>query len=176
MEIIIFGGSFDPVHYGHLEIIEKAKSLFADKKIFIIPTFQNPLKNKTLAPPSLRLKWIEDIFKKDDSIIIENYELKEKKPSFTYKTVKYLIKNYDIEKIDFIIGQDNLNHLDKWHKIDELKKMMNFIVISRGNNDGNFDIEVCNNANSSDIREKSYYEYVPNQIKKEVREFYENNK
>jgi len=176
LEIIIFGGSFDPIHYGHIEIIEKIKYLFPNKKIFIIPTFQNPLKSNCIAYSSLRLKWIQDIFKNDSSIIIENYELNKKKPSFTYKTVKYLIKNYDIEKIDFIIGQDNFNHLDEWYKIEELKKMIDFVVVSRGNNDDNYDIKICNNANSSDIRKKSYYEYVPNQIKKEVKEFYENNK
>ena len=176
MEIIIFGGSFDPIHCGHLEIIEKTKSLFPNKKIFIIPTFSNPLKNNSLASADLRFHWIQDIFKNDNDIIIENYELNKKKPSFTYNTIKYLLKSYDIEKIDFIIGQDNLIHLDKWHKIEELKKMLNFIVVSRGEHNEKFDIEICNNANSSDIREKSCYEYVPNQIKKEVKEFYENNK
>lgn len=176
MEIIIFGGSFDPIHNGHLEIINKLKSLFPNKKIFIIPTFQNPLKDKSSAPSTLRIKWIEDIFKQDKEIIIENYELTQKKPSFTYKTVKYLIENYDIEKIDFIIGQDNICDLDKWYKINELKKLINFMVVSRGDNSDKFDIKICNKANSTDIRNNNYYEYVPNQIKKEVKEFYENNK
>lgn len=176
MDIIILGGSFDPIHNGHLEIINKAKSLFPHKKIFIIPTFQNPLKEKSSAPANLRVKWINDIFHQDEDIIIESYELKQKKPSFTYKTIKYLIKTYNIKKIDFIIGQDNLTNLDKWYKIKELKTMINFLIVSRGYNDESFDIEVLSNANSSDVRNKQCYEYVPNQIKKEVKEFYENNK
>jgi len=176
LEVIIFGGSFDPIHNGHLEIIDKLKYLFPNKKIFIIPTFQNPIKDKIYASPTLRLKWIENVLQKKSNIIIESYELHQNKPSFTYKTIKYLIKNYKIEKIDFVIGQDNLANLDKWYKIKELKKMLNFIIVSRGDNNNNFDIKVCNNANSSDVRNKKCYKHIPNQIKKEVKEFYENNK
>ena len=58
MKIAIFGGSFDPIHKGHLEIIKKATKI-ADK-VIVIPNYLNPLKNSFSAPAELRLKWLKN--------------------------------------------------------------------------------------------------------------------
>ena len=62
MNIAIFGGSFDPPHLGHQEIVNEAlKSLHVDK-LFIVPTHLNPFKKEFFAPSKLRLKWLKKLF------------------------------------------------------------------------------------------------------------------
>lgn len=183
VDLIVFGGSFDPIHLGHLEIITKLRSTYPNKKIIIIPTYQNPLKQNIIADDKLRLQWIKDLLENKENIIIEDYELKQKKPNFTYETVKYLLKAYNPEHIDLVIGEDNLDNLKNWKNINNLKKMINFLIISRNtiyndkhNTDSYAIIKIDNSASSSKIRNNRDYQYVPKKIKQKVKEFYENNR
>ena len=183
IDFIVFGGSFDPIHLGHLEIIDKLRSIYPNKKIIIIPTYQNPLKQNIIADDKLRLQWIKDLLENKENIIIEDYELKQKKPNFTYETVKYLLKAYNPKHIDLVIGEDNLDNLENWKNINKLKKMLNFLIISRNttyndkhNTDNYAIIKIDNSASSSEIRNNRDYQYVPKKIKQKVKEFYENNR
>jgi len=169
--LIILGGSFDPIHLGHLEIIEKAREY--NQKILIIPTSQNPLKGNIVAPSSIRLKWINDILGDKPNIIIETYEIEKKSISFTYNTIKYIRDKFNTNNIKFLIGEDNLQSLDKWYNIVKLKKMVEFVVISRGDYANTAYMQIANKANSSDIRNGDM-SFVPKNIKKEVKKFYEN--
>jgi len=168
MEVILFGGSFDPVHKGHIEIINKATNL-ADK-VIVIPNYLNPLKNSFSAPAELRLKWLKQAIN-HPKVEISDYEIKQNKPCYTIDTIKYFKQFYD--KISFVIGADNLASLDKWKNIDELKKLVEFIVVTRDNipiskyKSINVDIPIS----STKIRDGKF-EYVPENIKNEVINFY----
>jgi len=172
MEVIIFGGSFDPIHKGHLEIIKKA-SLLADK-VIVLPNYLNPLKNNFSAPAELRLKWLKQTIN-NPKVEISDYEIKQNKPCYTFDTIKYFKQFYD--KISFIIGADNLATLDKWKNIKELKKEIEFIVVTRDNIPIN-DYKTINiniPISSTEIR-NGKFEYVPEQIKQEVINFYKGKK
>ena len=168
MEVILFGGSFDPIHKGHIEIINQTVNL-ADK-VIVIPNYLNPLKNSFSAPAELRLKWLKESIN-NPKIEISDYELKQNKPCYTIDTIKHFKQFYD--KISFIIGADNLSTLDKWKNIDELKKLVEFIVVTRNNipikgyKTINIDIPIS----STEIR-NGKFEYVPENIKNEVINFY----
>jgi len=168
MEVILFGGSFDPIHKGHIEIINQTVNL-ADK-VIVIPNYLNPLKNSFSAPAELRLKWLKESIN-NPKIEISDYELKQNKPCYTIDTIKHFKQFYD--KISFIIGADNLSTLDKWKNINELKKLVEFIVVTRDNipikgyKTINIDIPIS----STEIR-NGKFEYVPENIKNEVINFY----
>ncbi len=175
MNIAIYGGSFDPPHKGHEEVVSQALKTLSIDKLFIIPAWQNPFKKNFFAPPQTRLKWLKKLWGKNKKIKICPYEINVGKASPTYKTVKYLYKKYSIDKCYLIIGADNLKDLPKWHKYKKLSKKVQFVVASR---EGftmeehlvklNVDVDIS----SSSLREKMQKKYIPKAIRKSVLTFY----
>ena len=124
--MILFGGSFDPIHLGHIEIIKKASKI---DKVIVLPNYLNPLKEKFSAPANLRLKWIKKSIRNIPNVEVSDYEIKQNKPCYTIDTIKYFRQFYD--KISFIIGADNLETLNRWKNIEELKNLVEFIIVTR---------------------------------------------
>ena len=176
MKIAIFGGSFDPVHLGHIEIVNKALQELDVDKIIIMPNYLNPLKKNFSAPSNLRLKWLKDVFN-NKKVEISDYEIKQNRPVYSIETIKKFRPDY------FIIGSDNLNNLHKWKDIDEILKLTQFVVAKRGKIDKNqlsrYNIKKVLNVDipisSTDIRNKNF-SFLPKNIEKEIKEFYESKK
>lgn len=155
LNVAIFGGSFNPPHSGHRAIIECAlKCEFIDLLI-ILPNFRNPLKGDSEpflsdeARVELLQKMIDEIMLDSadcavDSaiyaqnsqnlpkILLSNYEISQKKPSFSIDSILHFKQIYAPKNLYFIIGADILSELDKWHKIDEIRQAVRFIVATRG--------------------------------------------
>ena len=169
MEVIIFGGSFDPIHKGHIEIIEKAVKM-ADK-VIVVPNYLNPLKNSFSAPSELRFKWLTEAIN-HPKVEISDFEIKQQKSCYTIDTIKHFKQKYD--KISFLIGADNLLTLNRWKKIDELKQLVNFIVVTRDNIPikGYQIIEVKIPISSTEIRNNLDAKYLPNNLKREIINYY----
>ncbi len=130
MRVGIFGGSFDPVHDGHLEcarFVFKQRNL--DKLIFI-PAYISPLKQDVnSAPPEHRIKMLDLAISGLPGFSISDFEIINRGVSYTFDTVTYFKNLYD--EIDLIIGYDNLVVFEKWHKPDELLTLCNLIVLRR---------------------------------------------
>jgi nicotinate-nucleotide adenylyltransferase len=127
--IALFGGSFDPLHDGHKAIVKALLKMDEINKVVIMPTFLNPFKSKSHTPATLRLKALDEYFKKFKNVEVSDFEVLQKKKVPTIESVKYLLKKY--KKIYLVIGADNLATLDRWQNYDELKKLVTFIVASR---------------------------------------------
>ena len=176
MNIAIFGGSFDPVHSGHIEVVKKALKDRDIDKIIIIPNFLNPLKNSFSAPPELRLKWLREVFKDFENVEVSDYEINKKRPVYSIETIKHFKPKY------FIIGSDNLKTLHKWKDIDKILKEVEFIVATRGDIDKNllkkWDIKKVINVNipisSTEIR-NGKFKYLPKNIENQIKEYYGKN-
>ena len=176
MKTAIFGGSFDPVHLGHVEVVKKALENLDIKRVIIMPNYLNPLKSSFSAPPELRLKWLKEVFKNFQNVEISDFEISQNRPVYTIETVKKFKPDY------FIIGSDNLKTLDKWKNIDELKNMVEFVVATRGEIDKNLlqkhnikkIIQVNIPVSSTDIRNCNF-KYLPKEIENEIKEFYGQN-
>ncbi len=176
MNIAVFGGTFDPVHLGHVEIVKKALEDGDIDKIIIVPNFLNPLKNSFSAPAELRLKWLKKVFKDFENVEVSDFEINQKRPVYSIETIKYFKPKY------FIIGSDNLKTLDKWKDIKEILKKTELVVAKRGEIDKNllkkYGIKKIINVNipisSTEIR-NGKFEYLPEKIKNEIKEFYGQN-
>jgi len=176
MKIAIFGGSFDPVHLGHIEVVKKALKNLDIDKIIVIPNYLNPLKNFFSAPPNLRLKWLKKVFKNYKNVEVSDFEIKKNRPVYSIETITFFKPKY------FIIGSDNLKTLDKWKEIDKIKNMVEFVVAKRGEIDKELlkkhnikkiiDLDVP--ISSTDIRNCNF-KYLPKEIEKEIKEFYGQN-
>jgi len=129
--IALFGGSFDPPHIGH-EAIAKAALHFKDvEKVIVMPTYLNPFKSISHNSCEDRFKWLKDTFKDYENIEVSRFEIDQKKKVASIVSVKYLLKRYP--KIYLIIGADNLSTLRQWHRYEELKKHVTFLVATRDN-------------------------------------------
>ncbi len=177
MKCAIFGGSFDPVHSGHIEVAKKALENLDIDRLIIMPNFLNPLKNRFSAPPKLRIKWLKKVFEDYPEIEISQWETDQNRPVYSIETVRHFRPEY------FIIGSDNLKTLEKWKNIDEILKLTKFVVATRGEVDKKLlkkynitkilhtDIPVS----STEIREGEF-RLIPEKIEKEIKEFYGQNR
>ncbi len=175
MNIAVFGGSFDPPHVGHEQIVLSAlKTLHVDK-VFIVPTFLNPFKSEFSVPADLRLEWLRKLFRDNKKIEILDFEVKQKRAVPTIETIKYLLSNYDIEKIYLIIGADNYKKLHLWSNYKELKSLVEFVIATRDGESFPKDLkklDINANISSSKLRLKMGASFIPNSIKDEVSKYY----
>jgi nicotinate-nucleotide adenylyltransferase len=126
----IFGGTFDPIHLGHLITAQSVKEIRELEKIIFIPAFISPHKSdiKTSSPED-RLKMIKLAIKNIPFFDYSDMEIKMGGVSYTVDTLRELQKQY--EKLEFIIGYDNIFSFHTWKDPDEILKLSTIIVLKR---------------------------------------------
>ncbi len=166
----LFGGSFDPPHLGHLEIIKE--TLKIANGVIVVPTFLNPFKKSFSAPPKKRLEWAQKSFNLPN-VIISQYEIEQGRPVYTIETLKALSKEYPISYI--VIGADNLKNIQKWKNFEALNSTITWIVASRNKEPLDtkalrdvITISVSKDVSSSEIRAGKKLEFLDEKIKQEV--------
>lgn len=145
--VAIYGGSFDPLHKGHDEIINSLCKNPIYWHIIILPNFMNPLKSTPLFSAMERLQMCEIIAKKFNityppltslpRISVSDYEIKQNKAVFSIQSIRHIQiqmrSNYPKAQFAFVLGADNLANIAKWHKINDLCEMVKFVIIEREN-------------------------------------------
>jgi len=179
MKIAIFGGSFDPLHVGHVQIVNEALNTLTIDRLYIVPTHLNPFKENSFAPPKLRLKWLKKVFENQKKVEILEYEIKQKRAVTSIETVKYIIqKEPHIEKIYLIIGADNLDSLHKWYKYEELSHLVEFVIASRDETNipkSLIKLPINAKISSSKLRSTMNKSFIPQIIEDEITKFYKKN-
>ena len=152
MKICLFGGTFDPIHLGHDNIVKNLLKKDFDK-IIVMPTGNVDYKN-IATDKFKRYKMTQLWLKKydDKRLILDDYEVNLTKNSTTYDTLIYLQNKYNIEKITMAIGYDSYKNLKTWDNYQYLIKNIDFLVFNRENTNNfigeNIDIS------STQLREK----------------------
>lgn len=132
MKIAIFGGSFDPIHKGHISIAKETINELKLDKIFFVPAFISPFKNKSVRSSEDRLNMIKLVL--EEKMEVSDFELKRKSTSYTFETVKYFKQKYPNDELFLIIGSDNLPKLNKWKNIDFIEQNIQIVVAKRSKN------------------------------------------
>ena len=127
----LYGGSFDPIHIGHLRLAEDVREYFNLNKIIFIPAYISPLKSKSNAKPEDRLNMLKLAIEYNKFFDIDDRELREEKVSYTIRTIMFYKNKLNYNPI-FIIGSDAFLTLHKWKEYNVLLENTNFIVIGRG--------------------------------------------
>ena len=128
----LFGGSFDPVHLGHLLVAQAAREELDLTRLFFIPVAQSPFKPEarpTSAPERLRLlrlalagkSWCE----------LDEQEIQRGGLSFTIDTVRDYARRFPAAQLFYLIGADHLPQLPQWRAAEELARLVEFVVIPR---------------------------------------------
>lgn len=131
-QVGILGGNFNPVHNAHLLVADQVRQQLGLDEVLLMPEYKPPhVDKKATIDEKHRLKMLELAIKGIEGLAIETIELKRKGVSYTYDTMKDLIEqNPDVDYY-FIIGADMVDYLPKWHKIDELIQMVQFVGVQR---------------------------------------------
>ncbi len=173
MKIAIFGGSFDPPHIGHEQIVKLILNSLEIDLLFIVPAFLSPFKSQYFLSPQTRLNLIEKLFEDEKRVIVSDYEVNAGESVPTIKTVKYLYDKYKPQKVYLIIGDDHLSTLSKWNSFDELSKLVEFIVINRHDIQTDYkSLPLKIEVSSSKLREHLDIDSIPQKIKNEVNEIW----
>lgn len=128
MRIGLFGGSFNPVHEGHIYIANKALKKLRLDQIWLLPTLQNPLKEKSATPYKQRLEACIKAIKNHPRILVKDFE---KNSIFTHDLIKKIRASHINCEFVWIMGADNLNKFHQWKNYQLLIKLMEFAVFSR---------------------------------------------
>ena len=115
MKILVFGGSFDPVHKGHVAMLKKALWQLKPDVAHIVPAYHSPFKAKSPTPFKLRMQMAKAAFAPlGKNLIFDDYELKRGGKTYSYQLVEYLLKRYTHPDIYLLVGTDCLNDLHAW--------------------------------------------------------------
>ena len=133
MRIGILGGTFNPIHMGHLILAEEALSKLKLDKVIFVPTFIPPHKNiEGSVRPKDRLKMVERAVQDNSAFAVSTFELDLKKKSYSIDTLKEFKKVYgDDAEFYLITGSDLLKDLFSWKDVNDIFKMSKFIVANR---------------------------------------------
>ncbi|MDO8425896.1 MAG: nicotinate-nucleotide adenylyltransferase [Deltaproteobacteria bacterium] len=131
MRIAVLGGTFNPVHYGHLRIAEEVREALGLDKALFIPTSLTPLKEEEPISPEARLEMLKLAIRDNPHFEASDIEIKRGGRSYTVDTVRELKRADKGLKISLVVGNDSFNTIASWCEYEELFKSANFVVVQR---------------------------------------------
>ena len=147
MKLCVFQGTFNPIHNAHLDMAEFVLQNYGFEKILFIPAGAPPHKQYDVKMSAHRLNMVKLAVKDNPHFEVSDIEFHLQGKSYSYLTALELYKKYNIEgKINFIIGTDAFEKIESWYETDKFKKLVDFIVFVRENEE----------VNLTHLKEKGY--------------------
>lgn len=128
---IVFGGSFDPVHIGHIILARDIKETLGAREVIFVPTSQAPLKDKHRASPEDRLNMLKLALEGEEDFSIEDYEIKRGGISYTVFTLEYLTEKHKGEELYLLLGSDSFLRFHMWREPERILRMVKIVVVDR---------------------------------------------
>ena len=129
--LLLFGGSFDPIHMGHLAIAQLALETLGLQKVLFIPAAHNPLKESRATNSDHRLAMVEHAIESNSQFICWDGEIKRSGDSYTYDTIVTLEKEYPNTDLYFLIGSDNVASFHRWYRAADIIAKVTLVVVER---------------------------------------------
>jgi nicotinate-nucleotide adenylyltransferase len=132
MKLGLFGGSFDPIHLGHLLVAQAAIEELGLDRLFFIPAAQSPFKPANqLAPAATRLQLLRLALAGKTNCEIDDQEIRRGGVSYTIETLRDYAKRFPRAELFYLIGADNAAKLNEWREAGELARLTQFVVTPR---------------------------------------------
>lgn len=132
MKIGILGGTFNPIHIGHLILAEEAREKLKLDRVIFVPAFLPPHKdNADIAPALNRFAMCKLAIKGNKYFLVSDMEIRRNGRSYTIDTIEELRRQYLNDELYFIIGSDLLKYLAEWKDLVEIIKIVKFIAATR---------------------------------------------
>jgi len=127
----IFGGTFDPIHLGHLNAINELQTLGQFERIHWVLSARPPHKGQTSASIEQRFEMLQLALADYPQYIADDTEIKRLEKSYTYETVQHFKQFYSKQVLCLIIGSDSLATIDTWYRYQELIDQVHIVVMAR---------------------------------------------
>ena len=132
-KIGIYGGTFDPIHHGHLILSRQACEELALDQLIFVPAAVSPFKEHAPhASGETRLAMLRAAIDGQEAFVADDCELKRPPPSYSIDTVLQIRQREPDAELFWLIGADNIKELSKWRRIDELRQLVQFVILDRG--------------------------------------------
>lgn len=132
MKLGIFGGSFDPVHLGHLLVARAAIEELGLDRLYFIPAAQSPFKQDSQhAPGAARLRWLRLALAGRTDCEVDDQEIRRGGVSYTVDTLRDYAKKFPGAELFYLIGADNVAALPQWREAGELARLAEFLAVPR---------------------------------------------
>jgi nicotinate-nucleotide adenylyltransferase len=136
LKIGLFGGSFNPVHLGHLLVTQAAVEELGLDKLFFIPAAQSPFKpDDKPAPAAERLRLLRLALTGKTNCEVDEQEIRRGGISYSIETLRDYAKRFPKAELFYLIGVDNVAKLSEWREASELAKLAEFVAIPRPGSD-----------------------------------------
>jgi len=131
--ICLFGGTFDPIHAGHLHIAKEAVDQLQLDQLIFLPCRQSPHKlDSKFASGEHRLTMCNIAISDQEWAQVDDHDMLAPTPSYSWKTAEYFKLKFPNAKLYWLLGTDQWNALQHWDRIDYLAELLSFIVCTRG--------------------------------------------
>ena len=128
----IFGGSFNPIHKGHISLAQELRKRAGLDEVWLMVSPQNPLKQSAeLLDDNLRMKMARLALKDVEGILACDYEMHLPKPSYTWNTLQALSRDYPDREFVLLMGGDNWAVFDKWYRHEDIAANYQIFVYDR---------------------------------------------
>jgi nicotinate-nucleotide adenylyltransferase len=131
MKLGIFGGTFNPIHLGHLRAAEEVRYLAGLDKVIFMPSGNPPLKSSELAEASHRYAMTRLATQSNVNFLVSDIEMRQDVKSYTIATVNTLSRMYPEDELFFIMGLDAFLDMSNWREPERLITSINFIIVTR---------------------------------------------
>ncbi|MDP3919527.1 MAG: nicotinate-nucleotide adenylyltransferase [Candidatus Omnitrophota bacterium] len=134
MKVGILGGTFDPIHEGHLTLARSAMGQYGLDKVIFIPACIPPNKTdrKNMTPASERLRMVEMALQHEPSFELSEMELERSGISYTVDTLVQIKERFPDDELFLILGFDTLSEIPSWRDCDQIAGLARFLVARRG--------------------------------------------
>lgn len=127
----IFGGTFDPVHFGHLRPALDVKQALGLREMRLIPAFRPPHRESPAANPGQRLTMLRAAVGDEPDLLVDNCEMKREGESFMVDTLTALREELGDEPLCLVLGTDAFLQLDSWHQWEKIPQLAHIVVMHR---------------------------------------------
>lgn len=132
MKTALFGGTFDPIHLGHTDMIRQLCDVFPLDQIIYIPAYLPPHKlSAHTASFEDRLSMVHLAIRGHNNWTVNDFESTISGPSYTYNTLRHFLDYYSPDELYYIMGLDSFNNIKTWHRWEEMLGLCHFIIIDR---------------------------------------------
>lgn len=131
----LFGGSFDPVHVGHLAMGRRVLAAGLADVVHVVPAWLSPHKEQAVAAPQHRLAMVRLAFAEADGFVIDEREIASGKSCYTVDTLSDLRAEFPADSWRLVIGGDNLADLPRWRQVPRLQSLAEIVVLARTGQD-----------------------------------------
>lgn len=127
----VLGGTFAPIHNGHLRLARYARARLGLSEVRLIPAAEPPLRAQPAIPPARRLRWVKRAIARDPHLVADARELRRKGPSYTVDTLESLRAQFPRAPLCLLLGQDAARQLPRWHRWRELPQLAHLVLFHR---------------------------------------------